>query len=101
MMENLTSSVEEIMRELSMAPQLNSIREIEMQRTVFASPDSVSGSHLLNEILEKKLKDQEKLASIGKVAGLLPHELLNPIDAMRRFLNLAYNRNLTPDQSLE
>ncbi|MBI4387694.1 MAG: GAF domain-containing sensor histidine kinase [Candidatus Omnitrophica bacterium] len=43
-------------------------------------------------MLKETLPNQEKFVSIGKVASHLAHELSNPIDAIRRFLNLALDQ---------
>ena len=52
-----------------------------------------------NEELNQKLlqmneqsKQQEALVSIGKLASHLAHELNNPLDAIRRFINLALDQ---------
>lgn len=39
--------------------------------------------------LKESLRQQESMASIGKLACSLAHELNNPLDAIRRFVNLA------------
>lgn len=39
--------------------------------------------------LNEQLKRQEALVSLGKLASHLAHELSNPLDAIRRFINLA------------
>jgi signal transduction histidine kinase len=38
------------------------------------------------------MKEQETLASVGKLVSHLAHELTNPIDAIRRFVNLALDQ---------
>ncbi|HTL48456.1 MAG TPA: ATP-binding protein [Verrucomicrobiae bacterium] len=40
-------------------------------------------------ILEQTLERQEPLVSIGKLASNLAHELNNPLDSIRRYVNLA------------
>lgn len=42
--------------------------------------------------LRETLKQQELLVSLGKLASHLAHELTNPIDAIRRFVNLALDQ---------
>jgi len=42
--------------------------------------------------LKAQLERNESLAVIGKVASHLSHELNNPLDAVRRYLNLAMNQ---------
>ena len=44
--------------------------------------------------LTETLSQQEPLASIGKLAVHLAHELNNPLDAIRRFVNLALDQVL-------
>lgn len=39
--------------------------------------------------LSEQLKQQESLASLGRLASHLAHELNNPLDSIRRFVNLA------------
>ena len=53
--------------------------------------ESVSLHRELSE-LKEVLSQQEKFVSIGKVASHLAHELSNPIDAIRRFVNLALDQ---------
>lgn len=52
-------------------------------------------NHSLNEkvaFLEETLKAQEPLVSIGKLASNLAHELNNPLDSIRRYVNLALDQ---------
>ena len=42
--------------------------------------------------LKNVLKQQEPLVSIGKLSSHLAHEMTNPIDAIRRFVNLALDQ---------
>lgn len=42
--------------------------------------------------LSRVLQQQEALASIGKLASNLAHELNNPLDGIRRFVNLALDQ---------
>ncbi|MBI4115668.1 MAG: GAF domain-containing protein [Candidatus Omnitrophica bacterium] len=42
--------------------------------------------------LNESLRQQESLVSIGKLAANLAHELNNPLDAIRRFINLALDQ---------
>ena len=44
--------------------------------------------------LREIVKQQESLVSIGKLASNLAHELNNPLDAIRRFVNLALDQVL-------
>ena len=46
--------------------------------------------------LNEQLKRQEALVSLGKLASHLAHELNNPLDAIRRFINLAID-HVGPD----
>ncbi|OGW84784.1 MAG: hypothetical protein A3C35_03405 [Omnitrophica bacterium RIFCSPHIGHO2_02_FULL_46_11] len=46
--------------------------------------------------LKEKLKQQESFVSLGKLASQLAHELTNPLDAIRRFINLALDQ-ITPE----
>lgn len=45
-------------------------------------------------VLKRQLKDQEPLASVGKLALNLTHELNNPLDAIRRYVNLSLEQSL-------
>lgn len=42
--------------------------------------------------LEKQLKAQEQLVGIGKLAANLAHELNNPLDSIRRYVNLSLDQ---------
>lgn len=42
--------------------------------------------------LESKLKDNEHFIAIGKLASNLAHELNNPMDSIRRYVNLALDQ---------
>lgn len=44
--------------------------------------------------LSETLKQQENLVSVGKLSSNLAHELTNPLDAIRRFVNLALDESL-------
>ena len=46
------------------------------------------------ENLKETAKQQEPLVSIGRLASNLAHELNNPLDAIRRFVNLALDQVL-------
>ncbi len=46
--------------------------------------------------LKETVRQQEPLVSLGKLASHLAHELTNPIDAIRRFVNLALDQ-VEPD----
>lgn len=50
--------------------------------------DNLSLSQKISS-LNEQLKEQEALVSLGKLASHLAHELNNPLDAIRRFINLA------------
>ena len=50
--------------------------------------------HLQIGELTETLKQQENLVSVGKLASNLAHELTNPLDAIRRFVNLALDESL-------
>jgi len=43
-------------------------------------------------VVEQTLKRQEPLVSIGKLASNLAHELNNPLDSIRRYVNLALDQ---------
>ena len=45
-------------------------------------------------VLRETLRQQEPMVSIGKVASHVAHELNNPLDAIRRFVNLALDQVL-------
>lgn len=45
-----------------------------------------------NQSLKESLNQQESFVSIGKLASNLAHELNNPLDAIRRFINLALDQ---------
>lgn len=42
--------------------------------------------------LKETMKQQEPLVSLGKLASHITHELANPLDAIRRFVNLALDQ---------
>ena len=42
--------------------------------------------------LREKIKQEESLVSLGKLSSHLAHELANPLDAIRRFVNLALDQ---------
>jgi len=44
--------------------------------------------------LSEKVKQQDSFVSTGKLASHLAHELNNPLDAIRRFVNLALDESL-------
>ena len=46
--------------------------------------------------LKETLRQEEPLVSLGKLASHLAHELANPLDAIRRFVNLALDQ-VEPD----
>jgi signal transduction histidine kinase len=45
-------------------------------------------------ILKRQLKEQQPLVSVGKLALNLTHELNNPLDAIRRYVNLSLEQSL-------
>lgn len=50
--------------------------------------------HQRTALLKQAMKEQETLVSIGKLAANLTHELNNPLDAIRRYVNLALDQAL-------
>ncbi len=48
-------------------------------------------------VLKHQTKEREALAAIGKLALNLTHELNNPLDAIRRYVNLALEQSLMED----
>ncbi len=55
---------------------------------------TIGGTAMITDVTERiniehQLAQAERLASVGKVAGKVAHELNNPIDGILRYLNLA------------
>jgi signal transduction histidine kinase len=57
-------------------------------------PDNAGGTAIIENItekanMEKQLVSTEKLATVGKLASKVAHELSNPLDGILRYVNLA------------
>lgn len=51
--------------------------------------------------LRQKIREQEPLVAVGKLASSLAHELNNPLDSIRRYVNLALDQVMEDSLSRE
>ncbi|MDA9101190.1 GAF domain-containing sensor histidine kinase [Omnitrophica bacterium] len=69
---------------------------IAMENTRMQRRLQTENEHLHQQVheLTHTVKNQEALVSVGKLATNLTHELNNPLDAIRRYVNLALDQSL-------
>lgn len=67
---------------------------LENSRALLRLQNENNQLHQKNNELTLAIKSQESLVSVGKLATNLTHELNNPLDAIRRYVNLALDQSM-------
>ncbi|WP_251027966.1 MULTISPECIES: nitrogen regulation protein NR(II) [unclassified Bacillus (in: firmicutes)] len=103
--EGLTRVIEkqEIIKEMDIKIIKNhgEVAEVEIMTIPFYFENNVLAQVIIQDITkrkiaEKRLKDREKLASLGQLAAGIVHEVKNPLTAVKGFLQLIKESNNHP-----